>query len=49
MQEKKEREEAEVKAIIESAARKQAAATGQTEEIENTRERDREIAMQRER
>ncbi|VDK59018.1 unnamed protein product [Cylicostephanus goldi] len=48
-QEAKKREEEELKAVIEKAARKQAAATGQTEDIENTREKDREIAMNRER
>ncbi|VDL80931.1 unnamed protein product [Nippostrongylus brasiliensis] len=47
--EAKMREEEELKALTEKAARKQAAATGQTEDIENTKEKDREIAMNRER
>lgn len=38
-----------MKAFKEKAARKQAAATGQTEDIENSKEKDREIAMNRER
>ncbi|UMM11248.1 hypothetical protein L5515_000629 [Caenorhabditis briggsae] len=42
-------EEAEEKAIRENAARRQAAATGQVEEVENQKEKDREIAMNRER
>ncbi|CAB3410641.1 unnamed protein product [Caenorhabditis bovis] len=46
---REEAEEAEMKAIRESAARRQAAATGQVEEVENEREKDREIAMNRER
>ncbi|PIO62337.1 hypothetical protein TELCIR_16113 [Teladorsagia circumcincta] len=48
-QEKAKREEEELKAIREKAARKQAAATGQTEDIENSKEKDREIAINRER
>ncbi|VDM71857.1 unnamed protein product [Strongylus vulgaris] len=43
------KEEEELKALKEKAARKQAAATGQTEDIENSKEKDREIAMNRER
>lgn len=42
-------QEEELKALKEKAARKQAAATGQTEDIENSKEKDREIAMNRER
>ncbi|CAD6184257.1 unnamed protein product [Caenorhabditis auriculariae] len=49
VQENREREEAELKAIREKAARTQAAATGQAEEVENEREKDREIALNRER
>ncbi|CAI4227582.1 unnamed protein product [Auanema sp. JU1783] len=49
LKESKDREEAEFKSYMEKAARQQAAATGQSEEIENQRERDREIAMNRER
>ncbi|KAL6732625.1 hypothetical protein Aduo_003367 [Ancylostoma duodenale] len=48
-QEIAKREEEELKALKEKAARKQAAATGQTEDIENSKEKDREIAMNRER
>ncbi|KAK6030226.1 brix domain protein [Ostertagia ostertagi] len=48
-QEKAKREEEELKAFKEKAARKQAAATGQTEDIENSKEKDREIALNRER
>ncbi|KIH50830.1 hypothetical protein ANCDUO_19088, partial [Ancylostoma duodenale] len=48
-QEIAKREEEELKAFKEKAARKQAAATGQTEDIENSKEKDREIAMNRER
>ncbi|KAK6731110.1 hypothetical protein RB195_007527 [Necator americanus] len=47
--EAEKREEEELKAFKEKAARKQAAATGQTEDIENSKEKDREIAMNRER
>lgn len=47
--EHKDAEEAEEKAIRENAARRQAAATGQVEEVENQKEKDREIAMNRER
>ncbi|XGW25164.1 hypothetical protein V3C99_006516, partial [Haemonchus contortus] len=47
--EKAKREEEEFKAFKEKAARKQAAATGQTEDIENSKEKDREIALNRER
>ncbi|CAI5439439.1 unnamed protein product [Caenorhabditis angaria] len=47
--ERNDAEEAEIKAIRETAARRQAAATGQVEEVENEKEKDREIAMQRER
>ncbi|CCD67360.1 Brix domain-containing protein [Caenorhabditis elegans] len=49
VKEQQDAEEAEVKAIRENAARKQAAATGQVEEVENQKEKDREIAMNRER
>ncbi|EFO86426.1 hypothetical protein CRE_01216 [Caenorhabditis remanei] len=47
--EQQDAEEAEEKAIRETAARRQAAATGQVEEVENEKEKDREIAMNRER
>ncbi|EGT32230.1 CBN-LPD-6 protein [Caenorhabditis brenneri] len=47
--EQQDAEEAEEKAIRENAARRQAAATGQVEEVENQKEKDREIAMNRER
>ncbi|KAK5984829.1 LiPid Depleted [Trichostrongylus colubriformis] len=47
--ERAKREEEELKAFKEKAARKQAAATGQTEDIENSKEKDREIALNRER
>lgn len=46
--EEAQRVEEEMKAFKEKAARKQAAATGQTEDIENSKEKDREIAMNRE-
>ncbi|CAI2305587.1 unnamed protein product [Caenorhabditis sp. 36 PRJEB53466] len=49
VKEQQDADEAEVKAIRESAARRQAAATGQVEEVENQKEKDREIAMNRER
>ncbi|KJH51266.1 putative phage DNA packaging protein [Dictyocaulus viviparus] len=47
--EAKKLEEEQLKAIKEKAARKQAAATGQLEDIENCKEKDREIALNRER
>uniref|UniRef100_A0A0K0DEY0 Brix domain-containing protein n=1 Tax=Angiostrongylus cantonensis TaxID=6313 RepID=A0A0K0DEY0_ANGCA len=43
--EAKKLEEQELKAYKEKAARKQAAAIGQTEDIENCKEKDREIAL----
>lgn len=46
--EAKKREEEELRAYKEKAARKQAAAIGQTEDIENSKENDREIALNRE-
>uniref|UniRef100_A0A1I7TKW1 Brix domain-containing protein n=1 Tax=Caenorhabditis tropicalis TaxID=1561998 RepID=A0A1I7TKW1_9PELO len=49
VKEQQDAEEAEEKAIRENAARRQAAATGQVEEVENQKEKDREIAMNRER
>ncbi|GMR54003.1 hypothetical protein PMAYCL1PPCAC_24198, partial [Pristionchus mayeri] len=47
--EKKKEEEEEQRQIREAAARKQALATGQTEEVDNDYAKDREIAAQRER
>lgn len=48
-EDRKKEEAEEQRQIREAAARKQAMATGQTEEIENDNARDREIAAQRER
>ncbi|GMT31131.1 hypothetical protein PFISCL1PPCAC_22428, partial [Pristionchus fissidentatus] len=48
-EDQKKEEEEEAKQVREAAARKQAMATGQTEEVETDYARDREIAAQRER